>query len=518
MLLLLLVVLSLLWNLGLPALYHEETRRTLIAQEMIFSGNYIVPTEMGEPYYEKPPVYNWLLVFSQNLFGSFSEFAVRVPTVVALLLMGLFHYLFVRKFLDRDIAFYSSLCLVTVGNFYFYFSLLAEIDVFYSLLVYLCIASIFYFSQRDSLPLMYLSSFALTAVGFLTKGFPSIVFLYLSLAVFFLSEKKAGRFLSPFHLLGLAVFALVVGAYLYLYSLQGSVERYIEVMWSESFKRTALGSTPATLLTHLWTFPLGTAKALFPYSLLLLFALRKGFLREVLSVPVVRFSVLVFASNYLVYWVSPGAKQRYIMAIFPFVMLVLCYAYLTLRHSGGPRDRALMYFSRTVLVALAATAFLLPFHPVGASVPLVWVVSLALGAASLSLLFFSVGAGRSALFYLVLTTVVARVAFVSVFLPIQASPEHLNRVKEDAETIAALAEGRALHAYGEDNPPHSLIFYIERHRGEILHRSPQADGVGYFLARDTQLEGLDITPVYRSKVDDSYVLFTFKGFREEIPP
>ena len=48
--------------LGKAPLYLEEPRRAVIAMEIAWSGNYWAPTLFGEWYYNKPPVFNWLLL------------------------------------------------------------------------------------------------------------------------------------------------------------------------------------------------------------------------------------------------------------------------------------------------------------------------------------------------------------------------------------------------------------------------------------------------------------------------
>ena len=89
LILLLLIFISFLVNLGVFPLYHEEPRRALITLEMIFSGNYMVPTYLGEYYYKKPPVFNWILSLSYSVFDNYSEFATRLITPVSNFLMGI---------------------------------------------------------------------------------------------------------------------------------------------------------------------------------------------------------------------------------------------------------------------------------------------------------------------------------------------------------------------------------------------------------------------------------------------
>lgn len=58
------------------ALYAEASR------EMLESGNYIVPTYNGQPFFDKPPLGYWLQAASIRAFGV-NSFAVRLPSAIA---------------------------------------------------------------------------------------------------------------------------------------------------------------------------------------------------------------------------------------------------------------------------------------------------------------------------------------------------------------------------------------------------------------------------------------------------
>jgi len=64
---------ALLINLGLMTFIDDEGIRTLVALEMKLSGNYITPTLHGEFYYNKPPLFNWILLGYFKLLGQINE-------------------------------------------------------------------------------------------------------------------------------------------------------------------------------------------------------------------------------------------------------------------------------------------------------------------------------------------------------------------------------------------------------------------------------------------------------------
>ena len=70
----------------------DEGRRALVSTEMILSGNYLTPTLNGELFLNKPPLYNWLMIGSIKLGGSFNPFWLRLPVFFAIALFGVLIY------------------------------------------------------------------------------------------------------------------------------------------------------------------------------------------------------------------------------------------------------------------------------------------------------------------------------------------------------------------------------------------------------------------------------------------
>ena len=105
-----------------------------------------MPTTMGWEYYNKPPVYNWIMTFCMFLTDSTSEIPVRLPSLIFLLIWGITNYYIVKRILPASIALLSSLFLVTSLDIYFWgLSNGGEIDIFYSIIVYLQVIFMFYF-------------------------------------------------------------------------------------------------------------------------------------------------------------------------------------------------------------------------------------------------------------------------------------------------------------------------------------------------------------------------------------
>ena len=105
-----------LTNLGLLPLFADEPTRANVALEMIISKNFSVPTVGAEYYYNKPPLYNWILAGFYLLTGNFSEFTTRLPAIIPMFLYAISIYLAVSYFLkDKRIAALSGILFLVMA-------------------------------------------------------------------------------------------------------------------------------------------------------------------------------------------------------------------------------------------------------------------------------------------------------------------------------------------------------------------------------------------------------------------
>ena len=355
-------------NLGVQPLYMEEPRRALIALEMISRDNYIVPTEMGGLYFKKPPLYNWVLVGMFNLFGSYSEFATRFVTVMSLLSMTALTFLVGKKYVNLRFGVFAAFFFVITADILFVFSLLGEIDVFYSLLTLLSIFSIFHFYEKRNFWLLFLGAYFFGALGALTKGIPSVAYLGVSLLAFFSYKREFKKLFSLYHICGLLLFTSIVGGYFYLYSLEADVVAYLSGMFGDASEKSTMGDFPVMkYVKHVFLFPIQTLGALFPTSFLLLFLVKSNVKNRLKESPFVFFCAVMVVSNILIYWLSPGSKQRYIYPLYPLISCVLVYFFLA--NKQDKKKKAFEWFGLFFIVFMAMVSFSLPiiqqYEPTG---------------------------------------------------------------------------------------------------------------------------------------------------------
>ena len=66
---------------GVPLLDPDEPVYAETAREMIQFGDFLSPRIFGEYWYDKPPMYYWLVALAQLVFGD-NEFAARFPAAL----------------------------------------------------------------------------------------------------------------------------------------------------------------------------------------------------------------------------------------------------------------------------------------------------------------------------------------------------------------------------------------------------------------------------------------------------
>ena len=322
-----LLIIGLFSALGVMELRGEEPRRALVALEMVFSGEYIRPTVHGWNYYNKPPVFNWLIVAGFHLFGSFANWVVRVPSIVAFLLTGLVNYWFVRRWINERVALLSSLFYLTTAHLLLFATVLSgEMDLLYTLVVYLQAMVLFMGFQNQRYLGMFLGSYVLMALGFLLKGLPSLPFQGLTLLALIAWHQRWRLLVDWRHFAGLTVGGVIIFSYFWAYSFQADPWPFFFNLIEEASKKSASESRLLKIAVHLFEFPLQLFADLLPWSLLGYFLIRQQAWRHLRENPLVSFSVLFVLANIWLYWISPGTKSRYHYMFFPFILIVLAWA------------------------------------------------------------------------------------------------------------------------------------------------------------------------------------------------
>lgn len=195
---------------GMPLLDPDEPVYAQTAKEMLAQHSYISPRIFGDFWYDKPPMYYWLVMLSSQFFG-LTDFAARFPSAILAILSSIVLYLFICDIFNRRVAFFSSLILLSSLGF-FYLGKAAVTDI-----------TLMFFLMTSMLALLrknYYLFYACMGFAVLTKGpigfFPGVIGLAYFLVSGRMSELRQAKLFSGL-LLAFAVFSPWYGAMSYLH-------------------------------------------------------------------------------------------------------------------------------------------------------------------------------------------------------------------------------------------------------------------------------------------------------------
>ncbi|BBL72493.1 ArnT family glycosyltransferase [Methylogaea oryzae] len=180
-----------LWGLGdIPLLSLNEARRAVPIQEMLASGDWLLPRLNGQLYITKPPLFYWLGAAVAALSGGAGEWAVRLPSALAALAVLWGVYRVALDLFGRWPALFAVQILLANAGFAT-FARRAEIEM---LLTALCslslLAALGYVAQNRSRRWLWLS-YGLLGLALLTKGPVALLFVTLPLLGYALFRRDA---------------------------------------------------------------------------------------------------------------------------------------------------------------------------------------------------------------------------------------------------------------------------------------------------------------------------------------
>ncbi|MBK6965380.1 MAG: glycosyltransferase family 39 protein [Bacteroidales bacterium] len=461
---------ALLWHLGFLAINFptDEPTRALVAMEMIVSGNYITPTINGEFYYNKPPLYNWIIIGFYKMAGNYSEFTLRLPMIISLLLFGLTIFLFVRKHLGNKQAFIVAILFITSGRILFWDSFLGLIDITFSWLVYGSFMLIFQLHARKKYLALFLISYLLTAITFMMKGLPSLVFQGITLLVFFSYNREFKKLFNWRHFAGIGLFLIVVGTYYLFYFRYNSLDNVFTTLFSESEKRTIVNYGWVRFVTHLFTFPLEMFYHFFPWSVLWIFFFRKDFRKTLHDHPFLRFNFLVFIFNIIIYWTSPESYPRYIFMLFPPLFTILVYMFFEDLKKNGIRSRIVEYFLLGVMILGAIAAIPMPILKQTGFVDQAWLKAGVMFTTMMILTFFYLKLKDQRMIIFAAGMLMLRIGFDWFIIPPRYDDFQVH--KEMSIKAAEVTGQENLYIYRHSETEHATTFYITMAKQQLLKR------------------------------------------------
>ncbi|WP_245754986.1 ArnT family glycosyltransferase [Pelosinus propionicus] len=182
-----------------PLLDPDEPVYAETAREMLQFHDFISPRIYGEFWYDKPPMYYWLVAVAFKIFGT-GEFAARFPSAFFAVGGSLLAYLSGRKLFNERAGFLGALVLATSLE-YFYLGNAAVTDM---TLTFFLMAALLSFLHRK-----YYLLYGFAALAVVTKGPVAIFFCAVIIGLHLITTGSLKTVKSMKLISGAALFAVI---------------------------------------------------------------------------------------------------------------------------------------------------------------------------------------------------------------------------------------------------------------------------------------------------------------------
>lgn len=189
-----------------------ESRYAFVAQEMVLSGDWIVPKLPWkgevEPYLGKPPLHFWLTAGAFSLLGM-DEWVARLPSFISFVLIVASLWYLKRYSLFRDAAPVAALIAVCSALMYFMGGASVVDMTLTAWVTVSCVAAYALIESTKKALVPSLILFTALALGFLTKGPIALLLVGIPAFLWIVITKNYSVLTRVYWLAGAATFALV---------------------------------------------------------------------------------------------------------------------------------------------------------------------------------------------------------------------------------------------------------------------------------------------------------------------
>lgn len=297
---------------GVPLLDPDEPVYAETAREMIQTGDFLSPRIFGDYWYDKPPMYYWLVAISQLIFGD-NEFAARFPAGLMAIGTTVMIYVSTTYLFSERTGFWSSLVLTSCLQF-FYMGKAAVTDT--TLLFFMTGALLSFLHKR------YWLMYICMGLATVTKGPIGIVFPGTIIFLYLLVMGQLRQILSMHVIRGLLVYFLVAAPWYYaMYTVHGM--EFIETFLG--FHNVTRFTTPehASRVTFWYYFPV-VILGMFPWTGILIQSIRASITdSRIDDMRLLSFMHVWWAFVFIFFTICQTKLVSYILPMFPALAVLI---------------------------------------------------------------------------------------------------------------------------------------------------------------------------------------------------
>lgn len=333
----------------------EESTRAQMAFEMVARKDFLVPRAQGEPFLIRPPLQMWAIAATAFALGNWSEWTIRLHSLLATLGATLLVYGYSRTFLGRLGSLASGLAFASFGD-WFQMGRQAETEAIFTFLLGGALLLWHWGVVRGwPSPLVFSTGYGLMALAMLAKGLQAPAYFVGATWAHMILARDWKRMFSTGHLAGMAVGAVLLGAWMLPHSLEMGWEGTLMAFTGDPAYQVngrVHQWKAGEFARHLLTLPAEVAVGALPWSPLLLALMAPGFRSHWGSRSTqVGYLWTCVAVAFPTIWLPPGGLPRYFAPLLPCVAVLSGAAMEWLATPGAAVPRRRLQGAAVALMA-----------------------------------------------------------------------------------------------------------------------------------------------------------------------
>ncbi len=315
-------LLAFFYNLDHSFLEGSEGLYADITRDMVLSDQFLQLKYQGQPYFNKPPLFFWLLALSTSLFGE-NEVAFRLPgAMFSFGTMALTYALGLILF-SRIAAFWAALVVAT-SHVFLWYGPRVLFDSALTFFITLALLGWVQASLRRAGSWWYLVSFLAMALGAMLKELHGFALPALLIIAYEAVQRDSRMFRQPIFWIGLLTSLVLFTAYSWMLAsgFQGhfQIGSGLQSVFSPSTLKSYFGNRPIYWYLSIMWFDFFPWCALIPSSLVLLLTRRpfRNYHAEL-------FVLLWVLGFFLAFSLAQPKREPYLMPIVPGLGLMIGY-------------------------------------------------------------------------------------------------------------------------------------------------------------------------------------------------
>jgi 4-amino-4-deoxy-L-arabinose transferase-like glycosyltransferase len=338
--------------LGRDIITRGEGREALVAQSMVKSGDWVLPTGYASDIPSKPPFLHWLISIFSLPIGEVTETTARLPSAFAFALATLIFYFFLQNRFDQKTAFYTAAILITSFE-WCRSGVSCRVDMVFSALFFCGLLSFYKWHEKkfEGIPVAAIFCLSCAVLG---KGPVAIVLPALIFTIYLLLQKE--NYLRILWKVSLILIpSMLISCVWYFLAYSHGGEAFFNKVYYENFQRFTgtMEDEPHKhgLFYLLGTIPLG----LMPWSLIALILFIIGYKKKEnskitfgSSTDFKKFSLISVLTVVIFFCIPASKREVYLLPVYPFFALFLARFFIA-------REKKLFFLNTFFVFVFVAT-------------------------------------------------------------------------------------------------------------------------------------------------------------------